>query len=180
MAEQYNSSHTGAIIDEKIQSLIDFGNIYEGHLDPGLLYTNSQNQEVIVDNRGDPLPSGGYEYDFDYNTDYNDTRYSVIGNICFITFHLKINVTTAFNIDQNRYAILKGLPFNSQYDTSFSVYELFNLKDFNSSGFTQFGTITVQSGKNYVRLECENGKKATSWQLGETWVGGSGFYFIQR
>ena len=180
MAEQYNSSHTGAIIDEKIQSLIDFGNIYEGHLSPGLLYENEQHQESIIDNRGTPIPGGGYTYEFDYDENYNTTRYSVIGNICFITFHLKINVTIASNIDQNKFAILKGLPFNSLYDTSFSIYELYNLKDFNSDSFTQFGAITVQSGKNYVRLECENGKKATSWQLGETWVGGSGFYFIQR
>ena len=66
MAEQYNSSHTGAIIDEKIQSLIDFGNIYEGHLSPGLLYENEQHQESIIDNRGNPIPGGGYEYEFDY------------------------------------------------------------------------------------------------------------------
>ena len=77
MAEQYNSSHTGAIIDEKIQSLIDFGNIYEGHLSPGLLYENEQHQESIIDNRGDPTPGGGYTYEFDYDENYNTTRYSV-------------------------------------------------------------------------------------------------------
>lgn len=172
MAEQYNSSHTGAIIDEKIQSLIDFGNIYEGMLTPGLLTDNG-----IIPNID---PTGQQLWEFKYTTEYDFMRYSVIGNICFITFHLKINVTIASNIDQNKYAVLKGLPFTSLHDTSFSVYELCNLKDFNSNSFTQFGVITVQSGKNYVRLECENGKKATSWQLGETWVGGSGFYFIQR
>lgn len=172
MAEQYNSSHTGAIIDEKIQSLIDFGNIYEGMLTPSLLADNG-----IIPNVD---PSGQDLWVFRYTTEYDFMRYSVIGNICFITFHLKINVTTASNISQNKYAILTGLPFTSLHDTSFSVYELCNLKDFNSNSFTQFGVITVQSGKNYVRLECENGKKATSWQLGETWIGGSGFYFIQR
>lgn len=172
MPEQYDSSHTGEVIDEKIQSLIDFETINEGSLTPGLLGNN-----WIIPNID---PSLQQLWEFRYTKEYDFMRYSVIGNICFITFHLKINVTTASNIDQNKYAILKGLPFNSLYDTSFSIYELCNLKDFNSNSFTQFGVITVQSGKNYVRLECENGKKATSWQEGDTWIGASGFYFIQN
>lgn len=176
MPEQYDSSHTGEVIDEKIQSLIDFETINEGSLTPGLLGNNGIISNVYIDAE---TPENSWF--FIYNEHYNFMRYSVIGNICFITFHLKINVTRATNLhNNNKYAILKGLPFNSLYDTSFSIYELCNLKDFQENDFVQFGVITVQQGANYIRLENANGQKAAIWQEGDTWIGGSGFYFIQN
>jgi hypothetical protein len=182
MSEVYNSSHTGPAIDDKVQSLIDWGNIYEGKLTPGLLDKN---------NTG-PIDQGIPRWIFDCNEEYNWMRYSVIGNICFLTFHLKIKVTQALQlIENNCYAALNGLPFTSLHDTAFSVYELGGtIINHDGGSLTPDTVLTVQGGSNCIRLENHQGIVNTTWkQTNESstrdidkfaWVGGSGFYFIQR
>ena len=63
------------VIDEKIQSLIDFETINEGSLTPGLLGNNG----IIPDID----PSLQQLWEFRYTIEYDFMRYSVIGNIIF-------------------------------------------------------------------------------------------------
>ena len=182
MSENYYSSHTGPTIDDKVQSLIDWGNIYGGKLTPGLLGK---------DNTG-PMDQGVPRWIFSCQEEYNWMRYSVIGNICFITFHLKIKVTAAaLLIENNCYAALNGLPFTSLHDTAFSVYELGGtIINHDGGSLTPDTVLTVQGGSNCIRLENHQGIVNTTWKQTDTsstkeekifaWVGGSGFYFIQR
>ena len=75
MSEIYQSSHTGSAIDDKVQSLIDWGNIHDNlKLNPSLFGKP---------NIGDGNPPS---WEFRYDEEYNWMRYSVIGNICFLTF----------------------------------------------------------------------------------------------
>jgi len=178
MAEQYNSSHTGAIIDEKIQSLIDFGNIYEGKVKLG--YNHEDN---FVE--GIALP--GATNIMRYTEYFNWMRYSVIGNICFLTLHFKVNFSflapeTIEGANNPYYAAFKGPPFVSLFDTGFSIYEFSgNYCNWDNADLLHQLTITIQGGKDFFRLENNNGLTAAKWRMGaDTNIGISGFYFIQR
>lgn len=177
MAEQYNSIHTGNVIDERIQSLIDFGNIYEGKVDLG--YDNDDNFVY-----GSPIDTTRAMI---YTEHYNWMRYSVIGNICFLTLHFKVNFSvlvpeTIGGANNLYYAAFKGPPFVSLFDTSFSIYEFSgNYCNWDNANLLHQLTITIQGGKNFFRLKNNNGLNAVKWRTGEdTNIGISGFYFIQR
>lgn len=159
MPEKYISSHTGETIDNNIQNLIDYGTLHEGTLIPECIPLDGQQSSTA--------PT--------YTTSYNWIKYRVLANTCFVTFHLKINVTNA----GSGYAILAGMPYRSAYDTCFALYEMCGLKNHNSGDFIPTAAITIQSGANHLRLENDNGLTATTWGTGDIWIGGTGFYFIQ-
>lgn len=159
MSEIYNSSHTGVVIDDKIQHLIDYGICHECQLVPDCMPLEGQETKTA--------PS--------YSTQYSWARYHVLGHTCFITFHLKITISDP----GVGYAILSGLPYRSAYDTAFAVYEESNFLNHDGTSFVPSACITVQGGNNVIRLENDNGKTMTRWNNGGTWIGASGFYFIQ-
>ena len=130
MADQYQSSHSGPVLDQSIQKLVDLETVH--------------------------------------------VKYSVLGNICFVSFHVKAIISNVG--DSNGYAVIKGLPYPSLLDSSFSVYELVKSGENN---YPASVTLTVHSGKDFVRLEGNNGMDLVKWSTGTTWVGGTGFYFIQ-
>ena len=159
MSEIYQSSHTGPTVDEKIYNLLDFGVVHEMTLNP-----------VCSD-----LQDGTQAVNPSYETEYDRGYYHVLGNAVFFTFHLKINITNP----GVRYAHLDSIPYGSAYETAFNVYEMVKLKDAFSNEFKPAPAITVHGwGNRWLRLEDDNGKNATVWQNGWTWIGGSGFYFM--
>lgn len=177
MSEVYNSSHTGPAIDDKVQSLIDWGNINEGTVTLG--YDHNGFME------GTSLP---IIKNMEFTTAYNWMRYSVIGNICFLTLHFKVNFsyllpeTTQQGANNPFYGAFKGPPFVSLFDTGFSIYEFSgNYCNWDNTNLLHQLTITIQGGKDYFRLENNNGLNAAKWRTGaDTNIGISGFYFIQR
>lgn len=157
MADQYQSSHSGPVLDQSIQKLVDLETVHDGILQ---LATIDANESFLTS------PT--------YVTDYNWIKYSILGNICFVSFHVKAIISNVG--DSNGYAVIKGLPYPSLLDSSFSVYELVKSGENN---YPASVALTVHSGKDFVRLEGNNGMDLVKWSVGTTWVGGTGFYFIQ-
>lgn len=115
-----------------------------------------------------------------YTVEYNYGKYKRIGNICFITFHIKANIT---NIGFG-YAAVNGLPYTSDSSVSgqgIAVQEVCgSIKNLNGESVVSPITLTVMEGTKKVMIEHNNGLNATLWGTGIVWVGGTGFYFINE
>ena len=113
-----------------------------------------------------------------YTTYYNNGKYKRIDNICFITFHLKVNITNA----GVGYVTISGLPYTSdnvigQALSMQEVYGAIKGADGNSNTTGMFAA-TIQDGSTTIILEHNNGATATTFGTGDLWVGFTGFYFI--
>ena len=161
MPEQYDSIHTGEVIDSAVQTLFDFG------------ITQESNNLYLA-----CIDGAGITINPQCNVSYNIFRYTLLDNVCFMTLHIKANISNP----GNGYAVIKGLPYTSLYDTGLSVYEVCGegFKHDDGNSIIPPVTLNIQSGKNYVRIEDNSGMVATRWSTGDFWIGASGFYFIQN
>lgn len=162
MSEIYQSSHTGSVIDSAVQSLMDFIDIRSNTLQLACL-----NGEVVTDYGSDHC-----------NYEYNHFYYTLLDKICFITFHMKVNISSP----ENGYAVINGLPYKCLYDTGLSIYEIHGtgFKHLNNTNIIIPVSIVIQEGDDYIRIKDNSGENAAIWSTGDFWIGASGCYFIQR
>lgn len=136
------------------------------------------NLRISLSNR---MTDEGYSpTDPTYTVEYNYGKYKRIGNICFITFHIKANIT---NIGFG-YAAVNGLPYTSDSNVSgqgIAVQEICgSIKSLNGESVVSPITLTVMEDTKKVMIEHNNGLNAVLWDTGTVWVGGTGFYFINE
>lgn len=112
-----------------------------------------------------------------YTTYYNTGKYKRIDNICFITFHLKVNITNA----GVGYATISGLPYTSDNVSgqSLAMQEVYgSIRGADGGNTSGMFATTITDGSTSLILEHNNGATATTFGTGDLWVGFTGFYFI--
>lgn len=110
-----------------------------------------------------------------YTVEYNYGKYKRVDNICFITFHIKAEIT---NRGQG-YSSLGNLPFTS---LSGAGGQALAMQEMGGAIITSLPglTCTIPDGTTQVNLEQNNGLSAFTWDTGIVWIGFSGSYFINE
>jgi len=109
-----------------------------------------------------------------YTVEYNYGSYQRVDDICFITFHIKANITNG----GIGYASILGLPYKSADSCggqALAMQEMF-------CGASTIGnlTCTIKDNTKQINLQQNNGLSAFYWGLGTIWIGFSGSYFIDE
>lgn len=105
---------------------------------------------------------------------YRHAKYYRIGNLCFITFHMKETITSA----GTGYARISGLPYTSASSLDGQGLAIREC----SGGITCNATDTVAfipDNSTYINIQNNYGSGASKWSTGDTWIGFTGCYWIQ-
>ena len=114
----------------------------------------------------DTAPSGTLRYRY--------AKYYRIGNLCFITFHMKETITSA----GTGYARISGLPYTSASSLNGQGLAIREC----SGGITCNATDTVAfipDNSTYINIQNQFGQTSSKWSTGDTWIGFTGCYLIQ-
>ena len=114
----------------------------------------------------DTAPTGTLQYRY--------AKYYRIGNLCFITFHMKETITSA----GTGYARISGLPYTSASSLDGQGLAIREC----SGGITCNATDTVAfipDNSTYINIQNQFGQTSSKWSTGDTWIGFTGFYWIQ-
>ena len=106
-----------------------------------------------------------------YTKEYAEGRFVRIGELCYITFYGKWNITAT----GSSCACINGLPFKGYTAGS---EQAFALRE--ASGITNGRTIVgkIDAGKKRIELKCNDGTTVTTFNTGNAWFGFSGVYQI--
>ncbi len=183
MAEIYRSIHSGSNIDTAVSNVLNHTCGVQGVKVFGTELSKDSNNKVDISwsslvTQGTWTPElsldndAGTTYNFgsnDVSYDFNNGFYIRLGQMCYISFHLKCRIISMPSIGSIVYADVKGLPFNS-YDDGIQEWALdvaeINLEPFdypNNVGWISsiknpyFNTMWIERGKNYIRLERNGG-----------------------
>ena len=103
--------------------------------------------------------------------EYRNATYLTVGNLVYITFHLKANIISPSSTGDS-WSKIKGLPY-----MSISEGGHFALSIVECAGSVG-GAVSakVMSGTNVIRLYDATGSNSCKWGSGDVWVGFSGWY----
>lgn len=179
----YISSHSGPDFDNAITSVQNGTCGIQGVKVNGVeLKPDSSNKvDITLDtiSQGVFVPKlkglveSGTAIDPTYSAYYANGNYFKIGNLCYVTFHIKANITS----QGSPFIAVGNLPFNadSTDEQALAVNEL------GYTGGTYSPTVTCHTmpGSNIVVFERNNGLSAIpSVVTTEFWIGASGCYII--
>ena len=105
-----------------------------------------------------------------YSTYYNFARYYRINSLVYITFHMKINITSS----GTGYVRIKGLPYiaGSGCDS-----QAFALREFSGGvSYTDGAVGMVYDDSTQIAVQNVSAITPQKWTTGDTWIGFSGFY----
>lgn len=105
---------------------------------------------------------------------YRYAKYYRIGNLCFITFHMKETITSA----GTGYARISGLPYTSASSLDGQGLAIREC----SGGITCDTSDTVAfipDNSTYINIQHKFGQTSSKWSTGDTWIGFTGCYWIQ-
>ena len=205
MAE-YRSIHSGSNIDTAVSSVLNHTCGIQGVKVFGTELSKDSNNKVdvswsslVTEGTWTPLlgldNDAGTSYSFganDVSYDYNTGFYIRLGQMCYISFHLKCRIVSMPSVSGDVYSHVKGLPFNSYSDGiqewALPVAELNTNTVNNVSWITDiidnnFNTMWISQGTNYIRLEKDGGAhrikfNASSNSGDRLYLAASGWYPI--
>ncbi len=105
---------------------------------------------------------------------YRYAKFYRIGNMCFITFHMKETITSA----GTGYARISGLPYTSASSLDGQGLAIREC----SGGITCDTSDTVAfipDNSTYINIQHKFGQTSSKWSTGDTWIGFTGCYLIQ-
>ncbi len=115
-----------------------------------------------------------------YTTDYSYSKYYSIGDLVYVTFHGKFNITNA----GDGYACVSGLPYvagTNMNGQGFSMRECYgaitpNSGTSDSSSTGTGGMLSINDSSSLVTIRDASGSSARKYKTGDFWIGFSGVY----
>ena len=174
MAE-YRSIHSGSNIDTAVSSVLNHTCGIQGVKVFGTELSKDSNNKVdvswsslVTEGTWTPLlgldNDAGTSYSFganDVSYDYNTGFYIRLGQMCYISFHLKCRIVSMPSVSGEVWGHVKGLPFNSSdagQEWALAVAELNTINQWIPSIVnTVNNTMWFAGGTNFIRLEKDGG-----------------------
>ena len=105
-----------------------------------------------------------------YTTEYCHSSWYRIGNLVFITFHMKCNITNA----GTDYACIDGLPFTSIGGVDGQALSV--RESFGAIGSSSSTIGIVEDNAKRLRIASASGENKQQWKTGVLWIGYTGCY----
>ena len=105
-----------------------------------------------------------------YTTEYCYASWYRIGDLVFITFHMKCNITNA----GTDYACVYGLPFTAK--SGVDGQALSTRESFGAIGSASNTAGIVEDNTKRLRIANESGENKQQWKTGTAWIGYTGCY----
>lgn len=110
-----------------------------------------------------------------YTLDYNWASYYTIGKLCYVSFHLKANITNA----GTGYALVTGLPFTSATGLDGQGLSMSEGSGAITSHSSNYTVGNVLDDSTTIDLWKGNAQLRAEYTTGTLWLGFSGVYLMK-